>query len=545
MWQRSMRSHIWYISGVWQDGESGAARPPLAMFSRICAAWCALQAPTRRRLHASLVIAGTATSASVAGAHVSNSGSSPRFSGEPGAQLSNFSGMHHATPATLYTPSTVTELQALVSWCHDRGVPLRPVGRFLSPNGVAACGTGASMVSLASLDQVLDVDVDNMEVTVQSGALVGDVVATLAKHGLTLSNFSSISDQRVAGWIQVAAHGTGAGLSTVDGMVKRMKIVTPALGTIEVAATGPTAGLFRMAVVGLGCLGVVAELTLSCVPAHDLREQTTVETHDEVSAQHAQRLRNHRHVRYHWFPHTDATVVTVADEVPATEVRPATCAKSAQEDVAAVDATQPMKELLQRVVMARNTSHHHKTVVNLDDMRGMSFASMRDVLLDIDPFHVDHVAAVSRAEVEYWRRSQGVRIGPSPDILGFDCGGQQLVLEVCLPAGTSKLPNGAGIAFVRELLDTISAKRLPAHSPIEQRWTSRSRAYMSPAFSEDPADIFSWIGVITYLPPSHDDASRERLQQQFNTLVEEVDALSEKYVASAVVVAPSRAVITT
>ena len=41
-----------------------------------------------------------------------------------------------------------------------------------------------------------------------------------------------------------------------------------------------------------------------------------------------------------------------------------------------------------------------------------------------------------KAEAEYWRRSEGYRVGRSDQILGFDCGGEQWVLEVAFPTGT-------------------------------------------------------------------------------------------------------------
>ena len=41
-----------------------------------------------------------------------------------------------------------------------------------------------------------------------------------------------------------------------------------------------------------------------------------------------------------------------------------------------------------------------------------------------------------QAEAEYWRRSEGYRVGRSDQILGFDCGGEQWVLEVAFPTGT-------------------------------------------------------------------------------------------------------------
>jgi L-galactono-1,4-lactone dehydrogenase len=48
---------------------------------------------------------------------------------------------------------------------------------------------------------------------------VSDLLKELSKHGLTLENFSSIQEQQLGGWTQVAAHGTGITLSTVEEQV--------------------------------------------------------------------------------------------------------------------------------------------------------------------------------------------------------------------------------------------------------------------------------------------------------------------------------------
>lgn len=58
------------------------------------------------------------------------------------------------------------------------------------------------------------------------------------------------------------------------------------------------------------------------------------------------------------------------------------------------------------------------------------------------------------------------------DVLGFDCGGQQWVLEVCLPLGHLQENNHTDIDFVTELLATIEEAKVPAASPIEQRCVS-------------------------------------------------------------------------
>ena len=71
--------------------------------------------------------------------------------------------------------------------------------------------------------------------------------------------------------------------------------------------------LFYMARVGLGCLGVVAELTLQCVPAHELLQHTQVMTRQQVHQNHTQLLQTNKHLRYMWLPYTDSVVVVTCN----------------------------------------------------------------------------------------------------------------------------------------------------------------------------------------------------------------------------------------
>lgn len=75
--------------------------------------------------------------------------------------------------------------------------------------------------------------------------------------------------------MQVSAHGTGASIPPVDEMVVSMKLITPAGGTLEISRREDPE-LFEMARVGLGALGVVSEVTLQLVPAHQLLEHTYI-----------------------------------------------------------------------------------------------------------------------------------------------------------------------------------------------------------------------------------------------------------------------------
>lgn len=127
------------------------------------------------------------------------------------------------------------------------------------------------------------------------------------------------------------------------------------------------------------------------------------------------------------------------------------------------------------------------------DIKELSFTELRDKLLAIDPLNVEHVIKVNQAEAEFWRKSEGYRVGWSDEILGFDCGGQQWVSETCFPAGTLAKPNMKDLDYIDKLKQLIEKQRIPAPAPIEQRWTARSNSPMSPAFSSAEDDIFSWV----------------------------------------------------
>jgi L-galactono-1,4-lactone dehydrogenase len=76
---------------------------------------------------------------------------------------------------------------------------------------------------------------------------------------------------------------------------------------------------------------------------------------------------------------------------------------------------------------------------------------------------------VNNAEAEYWKSAQGVRVDDSTKILGFDCGGEQWVMEVCFPIKTLGDETYDDIKFVEELLGVVESQGIPAHGPIEQR----------------------------------------------------------------------------
>eukprot|EP00899_Mesostigma_viride_P000967 jgi/Mesvir1/10871/Mv14212-RA.1 len=441
------------------------------------------------------------------------------------AELTNWSGTHSCKPKRLYEPENVKELETIIRSAHREGAKIRPVGMALSPNGLAMCEDG--MLSLTHCDRILKVDPEKMEVTVEAGARVSQVLRALKPYNLTLQNFSSIQEQQMGGWTQVAAHGTGASLPTVEEQIVRMKLVTPAKGSLELSdESNPE--LFSLAKVGLGALGVVSELTLRCVPAHQLLERTFVTTHSKLRKEHAKLLRDYRHLRLMWLPWTDGVVVVASN--PYKPGDPLPVPKDKFQSYSQEQQAEPLRKLMRAKAKG----------VGEDEIKRMSFAQMRDYLLDAAPLDVKHVAAVNQAELEYWKRCEGYRLGDSTEILGFDCGGQQWVLETVFPVGSLSdmdKPKATlkDLDFVQGILQDIRTHKVPAPAPIEQRWTAASRAKMSPAYhpaahpGSPQSEIFSWVGIIMYLPPGQSEEQRDLITSRFREYGKLVRARGRDY----------------
>ncbi|KAF8664663.1 hypothetical protein HU200_054372 [Digitaria exilis] len=415
--------------------------------------------------------------------------------------VSNWSATHEVHARVLLQPDSLQALEDALATAHKERRKLRPLGSGLSPNGIGLSRAG--MVSLALMDKVLHVDAKNKTVTVQAGIRVAELVDALREHGLTLQNFASIREQQVGGFIQVGAHGTGATLPPVDEQVISMKLVTPAKGTIELSREKDPE-LFYLARCGLGGLGVVAEVTLQCVERHQLVEHTFVSNADEVKKNHKKWLSENKHIKYLWIPYTD-TVVVVQCNPPSKWRAPKLTSKYGKDE-----ALQHVRSLYRESLKKYRT----ETESNDPEIDTLSFTELRDKLLALDPLDTEHVIKVNKAEAEYWKKSEGYRMGWSDEILGFDCGGQQWVSENCFPTGTRTKPNMKDLDYIEKLLQLIENEDIPAPAPIEQRWTANSKSPMSPASSSGEDDVFSWVGIIMYLPTS-DARQRKDITEEF------------------------------
>lgn len=177
----------------------------------------------------------------------------------------NWAGNYTYGAARWHFPKTIEQIPELVARCRK----IKALGTRHSFNGIA--DSDHDILSLAHCDRVLALDRERRTVTVEAGIRYGQLARYLDAEGFALHNLASLPHISVAGACATATHGSGDGNGNLATAVSGMEIVT-ADGERVVLARERDGETFLGAVVGLGALGVVTQLTLDLVPGFTLRQ---------------------------------------------------------------------------------------------------------------------------------------------------------------------------------------------------------------------------------------------------------------------------------
>ncbi|HEX5853209.1 MAG TPA: D-arabinono-1,4-lactone oxidase [Solirubrobacteraceae bacterium] len=228
--------------------------------------------------------------------------SEPSDTHEHLASWRNWAGDQRCAPAVVERPGSLAEISQALERAAGAGRGVRVAGAGHSFSDIAC--TDGSMLVLDRLTGVLNVERSSGLVRVQAGITIRELSRQLIAHGLALENLGDIDIQTIAGAISTATHGTGARLRNIPSQVSELTLVL-ADGSTLTCSPERDPEVFRAARVGLGALGVIAEVTLRCVPSFTLRGvdapaplRETLERFDELA------LAND-HFEFFVFPHAE------------------------------------------------------------------------------------------------------------------------------------------------------------------------------------------------------------------------------------------------
>ena len=215
---------------------------------------------------------------------------------------SNWAGNQTMTPALVVAPGSVDEVARTVADAARRGRRVKAIGSGHSFTGIGL--TDGVLLRMSRLGALLEIDRDRCRVTVQAGMPLHRLNATLAAHGLGLTNMGDVDAQTVSGAISTGTHGTGRDSGALATQVVGLQLVL-ADGSVLSCSTDENPEVLAAARVSLGALCIVTAVTLQVEPAFRLHADERPMPLDEVVDDLDRHVADNEHFELYWFPHTD------------------------------------------------------------------------------------------------------------------------------------------------------------------------------------------------------------------------------------------------
>jgi D-arabinono-1,4-lactone oxidase len=227
--------------------------------------------------------------------------------------------LHHTWAKTFYSrpelyirPQSIAEIQKVVTLARRCRRRLVTVGSGHSPSDLTC--TSSWLVNLDDFNRVLHIDRETHVVTVEAGIRLRDLGRRLKEHGLTLSNLGSIDSQSIAGVISTGTHGSSLRHGLISECIISLTLMLANGQLVRCSATS-NPDLFRAALISLGALGIIVEVTFQAEPIFKVAWRQTRRPLSSVLAEWSSGLwTSHEFVRVWWMPYEKSAIVWHADK---------------------------------------------------------------------------------------------------------------------------------------------------------------------------------------------------------------------------------------
>jgi xylitol oxidase len=190
---------------------------------------------------------------------------SPLLSWQQREKLMNWAGNIQYGTDQLYIPGSVEQVTAFIKQ-HSN---LKVLGTRHCFNRIA--DSNQNLISLKSLNQVIELDPNKRRVTIQAGVTYGQLGPFLHDKGFALHNLASLPHISVVGACITGTHGSGVTNGNLSTAVAAIEMIT-AEGDLVSLTREKDGEEFLGAVVNLGALGVITQLTLEIQPTYMVRQ---------------------------------------------------------------------------------------------------------------------------------------------------------------------------------------------------------------------------------------------------------------------------------
>ena len=331
---------------------------------------------------------------------------------------SNWSGSV-AAPAQIVRPQSEDELAALVRGAHKLRVT--GAGHSFMP----LCESGELIVSLDDMAGELQVAADRQTARIPAGWSIRRLTAALWDEGLALANQGDVNPQSLAGAMATGTHGTGVELGSFATFARGFRLIG-ADGEAHWCDAITNADLYQAQRLSLGLFGVATEIEVAVVPAFHLAERIEKRRWAEIRECYDDLTRQHRHVEFWFFPHSDDVILKTLDPCDPCDPPPTTT-----------------------------------------DMEEASFRRILNIAARLPFLTPSLQRLMMKSGISGRRRGPAHLVFPSDRTIRFE----EMEYE---------MPRAAGLDTLSEVVGWIRRKRLPVTFPFEFRTVAADDIWMSP-----------------------------------------------------------------
>lgn len=215
-------------------------------------------------------------------------------------------------PLAIFQPATVEQIQELINQARINKKTIMTVGSGHSPSDLTM--TTEWLCNLDKFDKVLkkeefygpsqdSKEVKFVDLTVEAGIRIYQLNDYLKQHKLAIQNLGSISDQSIAGLISTGTHGS----SQYHGLVSQQVVsivVANSEGKLVKCSSVENPKLFKAALLSLGKVGIITQVTLRAVPRYTIRSKQEIIKFLTLLREWDSIWLDSEFIRIWWFPYS-------------------------------------------------------------------------------------------------------------------------------------------------------------------------------------------------------------------------------------------------
>lgn len=216
-------------------------------------------------------------------------------------------------PEFFFQPESVAELQKIVTLARRSRKRICVTGYGHSPSTLTC--TSSWLINLDHLDRILDFDLEGHDgrVKFEAGISLYDLNQKLAERGYTLPNLGSIDVQSVAGAISTGTHGSSLNHGLLSQNIVSLTVLLSNSQLVTCSAD-KNVDLFRAALLSLGSLGIIVDITFQAVPDFNIAWSQQLVPLSHILDNWSEKFWKQReYTRVWWLPYLKRAVVWSAD----------------------------------------------------------------------------------------------------------------------------------------------------------------------------------------------------------------------------------------